>query len=223
MSTRTALPLALGSLFLVGLVTAATIALLQACALGLPFLSHLSTCTPPSTLVARENLVVLASKRDDLSRRIFELERELGSRQCTALLADPTAPLTDDGWANKDLSMLYGCWNLDTTYRTRDVDSGTIRTYNHWQMCFDTTGKGTQTMRATDGTTCEGDVQAQFAGKGLSLIEPGNLACGDGGYIHQRQIACLPAAGGRATCDTLQPETKGEATVGFERAPPKDP
>ena len=41
--------------------------------------------------------------------------------------------------------------------------------------------------------------------------------------LYQRQIACVPAAGGRATCDTLQPETKGAATVGFERAPPKDP
>ena len=223
MSTRSALPVALGSLLLVGLVTASVLALLQACALGLPFLSHLSACTPKSTLDARVSLAVLATNRDDLSRRIFELERELGARQCTALLADPTAPLNDDGWANKDLSMLYGCWNLDTTYRTRNVDTGTIRTYNHWQMCFDTEGKGSQVMRATDGTTCEGDVTAQFSGNGLGLIEPGNLACSDGGYIHQRQIACVPAAGGRASCDTLQPETKGAATVGFERAPPKDP
>lgn len=223
MSTRVALPVALGSLLLVGLVTAATIALLQACALGFPFLSHLSTCTPPSTLLARENLSILATKRDDLSRRIFELERELGARQCTALLADPTAPLTDDGWADKDLSMLYGCWNLDTTYRTRNVDTGTIRTYTQWQMCFDTNGKGTQIMRATDGTVCEGEVTAAFRGNGLGLIEPGNLPCGDGGYIHQRQIACVPAAGGRASCDTLQPETNGAATVGFERAPPREP
>ena len=223
MSRRTAFTTTLGSLALVGLVTASVIALLQACALGLPFLAHLSACTPASTLDARASIDILAMKRDDLSRRIFELERELGARQCTALLADPTAPLNDHGWANRDLSMLYGCWNLDTTYRTRDVDTDSIRTYNHWQMCFDTNGKGTQVMRATDGTVCEGDVTAAFQGDGLSLIEPGNLACADGGYIHQRQIACLPAPQGRATCDTLQPETKGAATVGFERAPPREP
>ena len=223
MSSRTALPLAFGSLALIGLTLAGVLALLQACAVQLPFLSHLSACTPPSTITARAALLDLSAKRDELSRRIFELERELSARQCTAILADPTAPLTDEGWANRDLSMLYGCWNLDTTYRTRNVDTGSIRTYNAWQMCFDTNGKGTQTMRSTDGVTCQGDVTAQFTGNDLSLIEPGNLACGDGGYIHQRQITCLPAAGGKASCATLQPETNGAATVGFERAPLGDP
>lgn len=221
MTTRLAVQNTLASLLFVGVVAASVIALLQACALGLPFLSSLSACTPQSTVDARAQLVVLANGRDDLSRRIFELERELAARQCTAIPADPTAPLTDKGWAERDLAMLYGCWNLDTTYRTRDVDTGTIRTYNQWQMCFDTRGNGTQTMRSTDGVVCEGDVTAQFAGQGLNLVEPGNLSCADGGYIHQRQIACVPAAGGRASCDTLQPETNGAAVVGFERAPPQ--
>lgn len=223
MHARSASSITIGSLLLVGLVMVSVLALLRACAIHIPLLSHLSACTPQATLTARISLDDLSVKRDDLSRRIFELERELAGRQCTALLADPTAPLTDEGWANKDLSMLYGCWNLDTTYRTRSVDNGSIRTYNQWQMCFDTEGKGTHVMRATDGMICQGDITAQFSGNGLSLIEPGNLACQDGGYIHQRQISCVAADGGRALCDTLQPETKGAAQVGFERAPPKDP
>lgn len=214
------LPVTLGSLLLLALVATLAFALLRACALQFPPLAHLSSCAGPQRLAALRSVDELAMVRSDLERRIFELERELGARQCTAILADPTAPLSEEGWNNRDLSMLYGCWSLDSTYRTRDVDSGEIRTYDQWQMCFDTKGEGTEVMRSTDGMVCEGSVKARFSGDGLGLIEPGNLACADGGYIHRRDINCVLATGGKASCATFQPETNGEATVGFERAPP---
>lgn len=214
-----AVPVILGALALMLVVGFAAMLLLQACALSLPGLRHLSSCTTTAEKATERNLELAMVGQADLQRRIFELERELSARQCARALPDPTAPLTDEGWRNRDLSMLYGCWNLDTTYRTRDIDTGEIRTYNKWQMCFNADGKGKQVMRSTDGVTCEGPVEAKFAGEGLSLIEPGNLPCEGGGYIHQRQITCVAAPIGRASCDTLQPETKGAATVEFERAP----
>lgn len=220
MSSRYALPVVFGAFAFAALVTFAAFLLLQACALPVSLLQkYVSSCRTPSEIVTTDNLQVSMATGLDLQRRIFELERELAAKQCIRAPIDPNAPLTTEGWNNRDLKMLLGCWNLDTTYRTRDVDSGEIRTYSEWQMCFDTQGNGTQVMRANDGTVCEGTVRAEFAGGGLSLVEPGNLACEGGGYIHQRQISCAAAAGGTASCDTLQPETNGKATVTFERAP----
>lgn len=219
MSSRFVFPILIGTLALTSIVVLSAVLLLRACAINLPFVAHLSTCVPPETTATQNALQVAAFNGQELQRRVFELERELAALQCERPLWDPEAPLTPEGWENRDLSMLYGCWNLDTTYRTRDVDSGEIRTYDQWQMCFDAEGNGTQTMRSTDGIVCEGPVTADFSDIGLNFREPGNLSCQDGGFIHQRQIACVPAPEGRATCDTLQPETKGQATVGFERAP----
>lgn len=219
MPLRYAIPILLGHVVLLVLAVISAQLLLQSCALPLPFLRHLSSCVTPAEIATRDRLAVSVETGALLQRRIFELERELAALQCTRLPPDPTAPLSPEGWENEDLSMLYGCWDLDTTYRTRDIDTGSIRTYDQWQMCFDEAGNGTEIMRATDGMVCEGPVTARFAGGGLSLIEPGNLPCADGGYIHHRDIACVPAPGGRASCDTLQPETNGKATVMFERAP----
>lgn len=196
---------------------AAAYLLLQACAVDWPLLNSAAACEPPSEAVNQERLAVLDASNAQLGRLIFELERELGGQQCLIPALDPNAPLTPEGWAAQDLRMLYGCWALDSTYRTRDVDSGAIRTYAGWQMCFDAEGRGRQSMRSADGITCEGPVTAGFEGVGLSISEGGNLACGDGGFIHERQITCTAAPEGRATCATFQPETGGVADVGFQR------
>lgn len=220
MSSRYAILIAPGALGLAALVFLAGYLLLQACAVPLPFVrNYVSACPTPVEIATADALEVSMAGGLNLQRRIFELERELAAKQCIKAPPDPNAPMTPEGWDNRDLAMLFGCWDLDTTYRTRDVDSGEIRTYSEWQMCFDAAGNGTQTMRSNDGILCEGTVRAEFAQSGLSLVEPGNLACDNGGYIHQRQIICVPADTGGASCDTLQPETNGKATVAFGRAP----
>lgn len=219
MMFRSPIPMLFGSFGLLVLSIYAAYLLMQACALQLPFLRHLSTCTTPAEISTQAALETATDAQVDLQRRIFELERELSGVQCVIPPLDANAPLSPEKWRNNDLTTLYGCWDLDTTYRTRDIDSGAIRTYSDWKMCFDGRGNGKQLMRSDDGITCEGPVTAQYGGGGLSLVEPGNLACQDGGYIHQRQIACKLGANGKAICDTKQPETGGEASVGFDRAP----
>lgn len=218
MSLKPTLSVIVGSAGVLGLVGLSAYLILQTCSLQFPPLMHLSSCAKPDQQEVAVRLADANENNRELSRRIFELERELAVLQCVKGPPDATSPLNDEGWKNSDLEMLYGCWALDTTYRTRDVDTGAIRTYRDWQMCFDTQGNGKQVMRSDDGIVCEGSVQAQLARGQLDLIEPGNLTCQDGGYIHQRQITCSPAPGGKASCDTFQPETKGKATVGFERA-----
>ena len=210
----------IGSLALVGVVAAGAVSILKSCALDIGILRDAGWCEGEAVLATRARIAVLAEERAGLGRRVFELEREVAALQCTALPPDPTAPLDPVGWERRDLAMLNGCWALASTYRTRNVDTGEIVSYPEWRMCFDTKGQGTQTMRGSDGSTCEGPVRAEFTNAGLALVEPGDLPCSDGGAIHQRQILCVPAPEGRASCDTLQPETGGAATVGFARAEP---
>ncbi len=208
-----------GSLVLIGMTVFSGLVLLKACALDLPLLRHVSSCVSEKHRTVDMRIVALAQERGELERRVFEIEREIGALQCVAASPDPNAPLTPEGWANGDLSMLFGCWALDATYRSRDVATGQIRTYREWSMCFDSGGNGEQTMRSDDGVSCEGSVRAGFSGGVLQILEPGNLSCDDGGYIHQREITCRLTDGGKAVCDTLQPETRGAAQVGFQRAP----
>lgn len=208
----------LGSFLLVSVAAVSAFVILQACALRLPILSELTKCEPQAELSARQRLAALSTERSALQQRIFDLERELSAAQCVAIPYDPEAPLGDDFWNSRDLGYLRGCWDLDSTYRTRDVDTGAIRSYSQWQMCFDTQGNGTQVMRSGDGIVCEGAVKAGFVNEELGFTEPGNMMCSDGGYIHQRQIGCTRADGGTAMCSTVQPETGGEGNAGFRRA-----
>lgn len=218
MSSRLIVSGLLGVPILTGAVAFSGYLLLQACAISLPLLNA-NACKTAQQISTADILQSASLRHANLQRHIFELERELAARQCVRVPPDPNAPLTEEGWDNRDLAMLFGCWELDTTYRTRDVDTNEIRSYSKWQMCFDLQGNGTQSMQANDGTLCEGTVQGAFQNDRLSLIEPGNLACADGSYIHQRQITCAPAPQGQASCDTLQPETSGAAKVGFKRQP----
>lgn len=219
MSRGVSIPTVIGSVALVGLVAGGAWLILQACALPIGPLKNLGWCSNETARAARVQTAALEADRDTLEQRIFDLERELAAKQCVAVAPDPTWPLDPERWANGDLGLLRGCWDLDSSYRTRNLDTGEIVTYPEWQMCFDAKGKGTQTMRGSDGSVCEGEVVAAFGTDGLSIDEGGDLPCSDGGAIHRRDIACAIATGGRATCATPQPETGGEMTVGFQRAP----
>lgn len=218
MSGRVSIPTLIGSVALVGLASGAAWLVLQACALDIGPLRGLGWCQPETVRAARVQTAVLEADRGELEQRIFDLERELAAMQCTAIPPDPTWPLDPDRWANGDLGMLRGCWALDSSYRTRHVDTGEIVTYPDWRMCFDDKGNGSQVMRGSDGTVCEGPVSAAFGTNGLAIDEGGDLPCSDGGAIHRRDILCSIAGAGRASCATLQPETGGEAVVGFQRA-----
>jgi len=196
---------------------AAAFAALQSCALRLDILSELSGCPTDDELAIEAELAELAVMRASLRSQIANRQRMLAGRQCQAALPSTMAPLTQTELAEGDLAALYGCWSLGSSYQTRDVDTGQVISYPIWRMCFDTQGRGKQVMQGDDGSTCEGSVTARIdTPERLVLGEGGNLACSDGGYIHRRDIACV-AGGGGVSCETLQPETEGEAEVPFSR------
>ena len=209
--------LSIAGLALLLVVGAAGVLVLQACAVDLSPFYRYANCHPPSELVAEERLAALDEEQAILISRVYALERELAAQQCVATGPDPKRPLIERGWANGALPNLYGCWDVSLDYQTRDVDTDAVLGYSEWQICFDAKGNGQEIMRDLDGIVCKGPVSARFEDAGLALLEPDNLACGDGGYIHRREIRCLLAEGGVAGCSTLQPETGGAADVVISR------
>lgn len=209
-----------GAVVLLLASAAAALAALRACAVNLSWLAHLGDCPTQAELARQDDLRRLTAQRAALEQQISRAEHALATRQCTLALPDPGAPLPDRALRPADLAALYGCWSLGSSYQTRDVDTGKVISYPDWHMCFDAKGNGRQAMRGDDGSVCEGPVRARLGQDGrLILGEGGNLSCDDGGYIHRRDIACAgDRAGGALTCETLQPETEGRATVPFRRA-----
>ncbi|MFK7761977.1 MAG: hypothetical protein AB8B62_01840 [Roseobacter sp.] len=196
---------------------AAAYAALQSCALNLNFLSDVNGCTTDAELAIQDELLALDARRLALRAQIEHSESTLAARQCEAVPPSSTAPLTRAELEAGDLEALYGCWSLGSAYQTRDVDTEAVVSYPTWRMCFDTQGRGKQVMEGDDGSVCEGPVTARISSPTqLILGEGGNLACNDGGYIHRRDIAC-GSAGAGVVCQTLQPETEGQADVPFAR------
>lgn len=196
---------------------AAAYAALQSCALNLNFLSDVNGCTTDAELAIQDELLALDARRLALRAQIEQRESTLAARQCEAVPPSSTAPLTRAELEAGDLEALYGCWSLGSDYQTRDVDTEAVVSYPSWRMCFDTQGRGKQVMEGDDGSVCEGPVTARISSPTqLILGEGGNLACNDGGYIHRRDIAC-GSAGTGVVCQTLQPETEGQADVPFAR------
>jgi hypothetical protein len=207
----------IGAILLAMAGGAGAYAALQGCAVNLTLLASLDGCPTDAELALEAELAALDLRRAALTREIAQSERELAARQCEAVLPSATAPLTRAALEGGDLEALYGCWSLGSDYQTLDVDTEKIVSYPVWRMCFDTQGRGLQVMEGDDGSTCEGPVTARIeGGTRLILGEGGNLACSDGGYIHRRDIACAAAESG-VLCQTLQPETEGQADVPFSR------
>jgi len=236
------------AMVLVGVVATTGALLLQSCGLRLPFVSTaFSICDDGSAQQADIRLRFLEEDRGALLREIAALERALATTRCEVTLpapqpyrADlipppnpdpeqiqrPPGPSDPEGldrrtFESRDISVLEGCWDLDSDYRTRNVDTGLITDYSRWHMCFDGTGHGTQTMQGTDGTTCQGPVEGRFDAEGRLMMDDGApLQCSNGGTIFRRVITCRLDDTGRADCLSRQPfDGRGGASeVGLRRA-----
>jgi hypothetical protein len=221
-----------------GTAAASAWLLLPACAVTLPGLGH---CPDPADAALLDRLAVLDAQNADLTRAVAALERALAARQCTADLPDPPppvlalpdlpptapidpAPIDPDAWARRDLGVLDGCWQLDSTYATRNVRTGEVTTYDAWRMCFDASGRGTAEMLGSNGVTCTGAVEGAFAADGqLSVTEAGNLGCSDGSFIYRRDLVCALSGDGGAACAVTQAEVGSASTVRLRRAEESTP
>ncbi len=85
----------------------------------------------------------------------------------------PRAALPQDRWADKDLSLLAGCWSLVTSLTaSQNNDPSRHTPVQAWQMCFGATGQGHQTIKLADGRQCAGPLSAAFQGDRLVVNEP---------------------------------------------------
>lgn len=231
----------LRAVFVIGLCAVVVVAgalLIPACGLRTPALvSWLGVCPAPETLARQDRLAIAAAEADQLQREIAFLERELAAIPCTAIhpvedvpdpdppaeqarIPEPTEPEIDSRkWERRDIGVLNGCWELDSNYSARHIRTGEVTHFNQWTMCFDTDGSGTEEMRATNGTRCQGNVGAEFDGGGsLVISEPGNLACDDRTFIYRRVTSCRLNARGVARCQVNQPELGRTSSVRLRRS-----
>ena len=217
------------------LVGGAAYLLVEACALRLPLSGRVVTFCP----VEQADTSEAALRRQIAENRAIEadiagLERDLAGQVCRAAPPPPPEPpprpperpkvtetpsgLAPDAFEDDDISVMEGCWELSSRYDVRHIRTGDIISFRDWAICFDGQGNGRETMRATNGLTCEGELYGRIDGGKLSMREPGNLQCANGFEIFRRDITCTLNAAGVANCSTYQPEIDGRGRATLKRA-----
>lgn len=187
-------------------------ALLPACATATP-LSLFGSCPAADPPPAARAAAVEVERGRSLQAQIDMLERELAARSdCTPQEIRRAAPprqaeaeppaIDQERWEQRDVGLLEGCWRLHSDYRVTHRDTGESVTVPYWRACFDAQGRGTQNIRMSDGTTCEGSVRAEFRENGkLRLRDAGDTPCSGGRRLLRRDGDCdLDGAGG-ANCE----------------------
>lgn len=221
---------------LVLVVVVSSYLLLQSCGMRIPFSQkYISICETEQAKLRRTRLTVLELDNAGLSMEIRALERQLAGKQCIAEPPPPPPPpppkpkkspsaktqsgLKPDAFDKGDISVMKGCWQLVSVYKTSNIRTGRLTTFKDWRVCFDGNGNGRQTMRATNGVTCDGTMRGRIDNrKRLVMRESGNLMCSNGSYIYRRNITCNLDSAGRANCVSLQPEVGGRGTATLRRS-----
>jgi hypothetical protein len=204
-------------------VTAALI--LPACGLRLPFgLGQVLAC--PAAVTAQADYGAL---RAELESEIASLERGLAEVQCVPepepeplpepeRVETPPPELNEDLIDRADLNDLQGCWELDSPYAAQNVVTGEVISFSEWTVCFNNDGTGRESMRGSDGSTCEGPITGSFIpGQALVIEEDANLPCSNNFEIFRRTVTCRLDEQERALCNSYQAEGGGSAEVIMRR------
>ncbi len=213
-----------------GLALAAAWAVLPACSLvGAPWAGH---CPPVTEAPDTDRLDELAARRAALEAEIASLQRRVAALPICAVPipepepepepvvavpppppppAPPPAPpqpprdIAQDRWEEQDISLLEGCWDLDSNFET--VEPGNVRyPVRSWSMCFDANGRGRQEFRAfRTQVHCSGGVRGAFQRSGnLDISFTEDARCATGGQVARRQATCTLRADGRAACTSIR-------------------
>jgi hypothetical protein len=193
--------------------------LLPACGLRSWVFFGFSVCPGPAPVVEPDPRLEAAVAREAVLRRqVHELELALLQRPACAA-PSPPEDLPEDRWQERDLTMLEGCWTLETpNFTTQDVKTGEVSDVKSWEMCFDRDGRGQEELGYADGRSCKSALTAAFAPDGKLVIrEPANVDCGGGNYLYRSNYACLRVDAAHAQCEGHQPEIDRRYQVGFRR------
>lgn len=131
----------------------------------------------------------------------------------------PRADLPEERWRQRDLSMLEGCWNLDSDYAIRDRATGVVSRVRSWQMCFDRNGQGQQTLIYENGVRCEAPAVARFEQDTFVIDDTQNVQCNNRSFIYQRRATCHRMSDQRAQCESVHvdPGIGGRSTFFMRR------
>jgi hypothetical protein len=125
-----------------------------------------------------------------------------------------TRALPKDAWDAGNLSMLNGCWHLNSNLVLYLEATQKPHPLANWVICFDSQGNGEQTATFTDGTMCTGPVKASFNGQhDLVIREPEE--CSGASPIVIGQWRCKRMSDSEADC--LRSDTGGHSEAIFKR------
>lgn len=211
-----------GAAALALLVTLSAALILPACGLVLPFGLGTWAACPPVIVQSTED-----ATRDGLQAEIAGLERQIAALQCLPepepeLRAEtpplPEPELGEDMLERADVGDLEGCWELDSPYAAQNRATGEVIEFSEWNVCFSADGTGRETMKGSDGSTCEGPVTGNFIpGQALIIEEPADLPCSNNLAILRRTVTCRLDLEQRAVCNSYQAEGGGNAEVIMRR------
>lgn len=132
--------------------------------------------------------------------------------------AQPPRDIDEERWRDRDISLLEGCWDLDSNFET--VEAGNRRyPVSSWQMCFDAQGNGQQNFIAfRDRKPCAGPVRGAFQPSGqMSINFVRDATCRPVGNIVRRSSTCTLTPDGRAQCTSIRASDQLRQTFTLRR------
>lgn len=215
-----------GAVYIVGPIVflisalALIVILLEACAIFSNLFGYVPAfCAKPEPLPETKRLEREVARGKLLEAEIRRLERELLAK-ANCPIAPPATPepqppsdgIDRDLWEQGDLSVLEGCWELESDYQAKVIQTGQPFTITEWRACFDAEGNGTgQRFKASHGPVCSGPQRAEFDGNGSMIIRDlGNVPCTQNFRFLQRTITCTLNEDDRADC--IATDTAGGAS-----------
>jgi len=165
----------------------------------------------PGQLDAMRGEMELDSRGQELRTLLATLTEDVGRRQLLCPIAvlpqapAPRADLPRDSWDRQDLSILQGCWHLNTALQLRNR-TGQVSPVSAWQMCFDGVGHGNQETTLQDGRRCSGPIEAVFEGDALLRVTPAPPCHGPELSISVVELQCRRVSDAEAQCDGRNPE-----------------
>ncbi len=213
---------------------------LGACGIGLPGGNRLLFDFCPAPAAAAPDLSPLERERTRqrmLEERLDQLRLTLAAApdcpvpQQPAVNPPPVAEvivpeeppaevvqITEQDWEDRDVTFLEGCWSLISGIEITDVASNELYGVEDWQICFDEAGNGNQTIVFEDGTTCHGELTAQFLDNGnLRLEDQTDIECTGGFRIFRIVNECERLEDGTARCVGRQPDQGTQDIVSLFR------
>ena len=161
---------------------------------------------------------LLAATNDDIGRQqlLCPIPQAEAAIRPPPVPAPPPAPsppraeLPANRWNERDLSMLDGCWHNSTQLNMRREEDGLVRSVQDWKMCFNHGGYGRQSIRLTDGSSCDGGISAGFGRENRLLITDETKCTGPNVLLRAGRFECTRISDDEADC--IRTTTDGPAT-----------